>query len=122
MHRYGHLFSTLKTFRNTHGHLWTLLRLSHGENRGSSPLGSANDFSTLAAGISNFSPMDGASDDGNRRHRSAHEHLGELYLVLGDPAKAGQQLATLEEICLISCVETDDLKRAIAAYETLARR
>src|SRR5262249_50268120 len=30
----------------------------------------------------------------NRRHRSAHEHLGELYLVFGDPAKAGQQLAT----------------------------
>jgi Flp pilus assembly protein TadD len=58
----------------------------------------------------------------NRRHRSAHEHLGELYLVFGDPAKAGQQLATLEEICLIPCVETDDLKRAIAAYETLARR
>jgi tetratricopeptide (TPR) repeat protein len=58
----------------------------------------------------------------NRRHRSAHEHLGELYLVLGDPGKAGQQLATLEEICLIHCVETDDLKRAIAAYETLARR
>src|SRR5262249_27769661 len=58
----------------------------------------------------------------NRRHRSAHEHLGELYLVLGDRAKAGQQLATLEEICLIPCVETDDLKRAITAYETLARR
>ena len=58
----------------------------------------------------------------NRRHRSAHEHVGELYLVLGDPAKAGQQLATLEEICLIPCVETDDLTRAIAAYETLARR
>ena len=58
----------------------------------------------------------------NRRHRSAHEHLGELYLVFGDPAKAGQQLAMLEEICLIPCVETDDLKRAIAAYETLARR
>src|SRR5262245_25641094 len=38
---------------------------SHGENRGSSPLGSANDFSILAptwsldvASISNFSPMD----------------------------------------------------------------
>jgi len=58
----------------------------------------------------------------NRRHRSAHEHLGELYLVLGDPAKAEQQLATLEEICLIPCVETDDLKRAIAAYNTLAAR
>lgn len=58
----------------------------------------------------------------NRRHRSAHEHVGELYLVLGDPAKAEQQLATLEEICLIPCVETDDLKRAIAAYNTLATR
>jgi tetratricopeptide (TPR) repeat protein len=58
----------------------------------------------------------------NRRHRSAHEHLGELYLVLGEPAKAGQQLETLEEICLIPCVETDDLKRAIAAYNELATR
>jgi tetratricopeptide (TPR) repeat protein len=58
----------------------------------------------------------------NRRHRSAHEHLGELYLVLGDPAKAGQQLATLEEICLIPCVETDDLKRAIAAYNVVMAR
>jgi len=58
----------------------------------------------------------------NRRHRSAHEHLGELYLALGAPEKAEQQLATLEEICLIPCVETDDLKRAITAYKTLAMR
>jgi tetratricopeptide (TPR) repeat protein len=58
----------------------------------------------------------------NRRHRSAHEHLGELYLVLGEPAKAEQQLATLEDICLIPCAETDDLKRAIATYNTLATR
>jgi len=58
----------------------------------------------------------------NRRHRSAHEHLGELYLVLGEPAKAEQQLATLEDICLIPCAETDDLKRAIAIYNTLAAR
>lgn len=56
----------------------------------------------------------------NRRHRSAHEHLGELYLVLGEPAKAEQQLATLEDISLIPCAETDDLKRAIAVYNTLA--
>ena len=41
-----------------------------GENRGSSPLGSANDFrelrrifSSSGLRISNFSPMDGASDD-----------------------------------------------------------
>jgi tetratricopeptide (TPR) repeat protein len=58
----------------------------------------------------------------NRRHRSAHEHLGELYLVLGEPAKAEQQLATLEDICLIPCVETADLKRAIAVYISLAAR
>jgi tetratricopeptide (TPR) repeat protein len=58
----------------------------------------------------------------NRRHRSAHEHLGELYLVLGEPAAAEQQLSTLEEICLIPCSETDDLKRAIAAYKTVASR
>jgi len=58
----------------------------------------------------------------NRRHRSAHALLGELYLVLGDAAKAGQQLATLEEVCLIPCVETDDLKRAIATYRTIAMR
>jgi tetratricopeptide (TPR) repeat protein len=58
----------------------------------------------------------------NRRHRSAREHLGELYLVLGEPARAEQELATLEEICLIPCVETDDLKRAIAAYNRLVMR
>jgi len=58
----------------------------------------------------------------NRRHRSAYEHIGELYLVLGEPAKAEQQLAMLEEICLIPCVETDDLKRAITTYRSLAAR
>jgi len=58
----------------------------------------------------------------NRRHRSAHAHVGELYLILGDGAKAEQQLATLEDICLIACVETDDLKRAIATYKTAAAR
>ena len=58
----------------------------------------------------------------NRRDRSAHEHLGELYLVLGEPAKTEHELVTLEDICLIPCVETDGLKRAIAAYKALAMR
>jgi tetratricopeptide (TPR) repeat protein len=58
----------------------------------------------------------------NRRHRSAHEHIGELYLALGEPARAELQLATLEEICLIPCAETEDLKRALAAYKALAAR
>ena len=56
----------------------------------------------------------------NSRHRSAHEHLGEAYLVLGEPAKAQQLLAALENLCLLPCEEYDDLKRAIAAYKTLA--
>jgi tetratricopeptide (TPR) repeat protein len=58
----------------------------------------------------------------NPRHRSAHEHLGEAYLVLGEPAKAEQFLAALENLCLIPCEEYNDLKRAIAAYKRLATR
>jgi tetratricopeptide (TPR) repeat protein len=58
----------------------------------------------------------------NPRHRSAREHLGELYLALGEPIKAEEQLAALKEICLIPCDELADLERAIAAYEAAARR
>jgi len=58
----------------------------------------------------------------NPRHRSAHEHLGEAYLVQGDLAKAKEHLAALEKICLIACEEYDDLKRAIAEYNKIARR
>ena len=56
----------------------------------------------------------------NSRHRSAHEHLGEAYLVLEEPAKAQQLLVALENLCLIPCEEYDDLKRAITAYKTWA--
>jgi tetratricopeptide (TPR) repeat protein len=56
----------------------------------------------------------------NRRHRGAHEHLGELYLALDDPSKAEDQLAALESICLIPCEEFGDLKRAIATYRATA--
>src|SRR5437588_404303 len=58
----------------------------------------------------------------NSRHRGAHEHLGELYLVLGELAKAEEHLAALERICLIPCGEFDDLKRAIATYSVSAAR
>jgi len=58
----------------------------------------------------------------NRRHRGAHEHLGELYLTLGEPAQAESQLALLEGICLIPCDEFADLKRAIAAHKISASR
>lgn len=58
----------------------------------------------------------------NPRHRSAHEHLGEAYLVLGEPARAEQLLSALENLCLIPCAEFEDLKRALAAYKRLAER
>jgi len=52
----------------------------------------------------------------NPRHRGAHEHLGEAYLVLGDFARAEEHLAALERICLIPCEEYDELKRLFAEY------
>ena len=58
----------------------------------------------------------------NPRHRSAHEHLGEAYLVQGDLAKAEEHLTALERICLIPCDEYDDLRRAIAKYDKVAER
>jgi Flp pilus assembly protein TadD len=51
------------------------------------------------------------------RHRAAHEHMGEIYLTMGDVAAAEQHLAALEGICLIPCDEYGDLQRAITAYK-----
>ena len=58
----------------------------------------------------------------NPRHRSAHEHLGEVYLLRGDLTKAEEHLTALERICLIPCNEYDDLRRAIAKYNKVAER
>jgi tetratricopeptide (TPR) repeat protein len=58
----------------------------------------------------------------NPRHRSAHEHLGEASLVVGNLTEAEEHLAALERICLIPCEEYDDLKNAIAAYGKSAMR
>ena len=56
----------------------------------------------------------------NPRHRGAREHLGELYLSLGEPIKAEEQRAVLKDICLIGCDEVADLDRAIATYRGMA--
>ena len=56
------------------------------------------------------------------RHRSAHEHMGETYLVIGDLAKAEEHLRVLQELCLLPCVEYRDLQQAIAAYRKSAMR
>jgi tetratricopeptide (TPR) repeat protein len=58
----------------------------------------------------------------NPRHRSAHEHLGETYLVRGNLVKAQEHLAALQDICIIPCIEYDDLQNAIAAYKSFATR
>jgi tetratricopeptide (TPR) repeat protein len=56
------------------------------------------------------------------RHRGAHEYIGEAYLIVNDLPRAEEHLAALERICLISCEEYDDLKKAVAEYRARAGR
>lgn len=51
------------------------------------------------------------------KHRGAHEYLGELYLMMGNLAKAEEHLAKLDDLCFFGCAEYTDLKNAIAAYK-----
>ena len=51
------------------------------------------------------------------KHRGAHEYIGEAYLMLDDLPKAKDHLRTLDSLCLFSCSEYRDLKRAVEAYE-----
>ena len=50
------------------------------------------------------------------RHRGAHEYIGETYLLTGDVTGAEKHLASLRQICLLSCEELEDLEQAIARY------
>ena len=50
-------------------------------------------------------------------HKDAHEYLGELYLRMGDLAKAENQLTRLDNLCFSGCDQLDELKTAIAAYK-----
>ena len=58
----------------------------------------------------------------NPRHRGAHEYLGEAYLMIGNLAKAQEQLAELRRICLIPCAETGHLEQKIAEFRTRASK
>jgi tetratricopeptide (TPR) repeat protein len=53
----------------------------------------------------------------NPRHRGAHEYVGEAYLMTGNLAKAEEQLAVLDKLCLFPCEEYSDLKAAIGEYK-----
>jgi tetratricopeptide (TPR) repeat protein len=54
----------------------------------------------------------------DRKHRGAHEYLGEAYLMVGNVAKAKEHLAELDKLCTFGCSEFSELKKAIASYET----
>lgn len=50
------------------------------------------------------------------KHKGAHEYLGELYVEIGQMAKAKQLLAQLEQLCgNKTCEEYEDLAKFIAA-------
>ena len=46
-------------------------------------------------------------------HRGAHEYIGIAYIQLGQMDKARQHLGALDKLCLFSCEEYRDLKKAI---------
>ena len=48
------------------------------------------------------------------KHRGALEYSGELYLMMGDLPKAEERLTRLDKVCVLSCAEYRDLKKAIA--------
>jgi tetratricopeptide (TPR) repeat protein len=53
--------------------------------------------------------------DFDPNHKSAHEYLGELYVKMGDLAKAREHAAILARLCPRGCEERDDLDKAIRA-------
>jgi tetratricopeptide (TPR) repeat protein len=55
--------------------------------------------------------------DVDPKHKGAHEYLGELYLQTSQLEKAEEQLAILDDICLLTCGEYRDLKKSIKKYK-----
>ena len=51
------------------------------------------------------------------KHRGAHEYLGEAYLMVGNVAKAKEELTSLDKLCFFPCSEYSDLRKAIADHE-----
>ena len=55
------------------------------------------------------------------RHKGAHEYLGEAYLMVGNVAKAKEELSALDKLCFFGCSEYNDLKKAISEHEAKAK-
>ena len=56
------------------------------------------------------------------KHRGALEYSGELFLQLGDLARAEQRLAALEQACGKGCDERRDLEAAVVAFKANGNR
>jgi len=52
------------------------------------------------------------------KHLGANEYLGELYLELGELAKAEERLAVLDKACFFGCEAYSELKQAIKDYKS----
>ena len=52
-------------------------------------------------------------------HRGANEYLGELYLEMGEVAKAEERLKVLDRACFFGCEEYTDLKNALKAAKVI---
>ena len=48
------------------------------------------------------------------KHKGAHEYIGIAYIQMGQLDNAKEHLASLDKICVFSCEEYRDLKKAIA--------
>ncbi|HEY9101586.1 tetratricopeptide repeat protein [Chitinimonas sp.] len=53
----------------------------------------------------------------NPNHKGAHEYLGEAYLMVGNLAKAEEQLKALDKLCWLPCEPYSELKEKIADYK-----
>ena len=51
------------------------------------------------------------------KHRGALEYSGELFLMMGDLARAEQRLAALDKVCFLPCEEFTDLKNAVQRFK-----
>lgn len=84
--------------------------------------GSADLHNDLGFAYRNLKQLDAAFAHYKRalaidpRHRSAHEYIGEAYLMAGDLPGAEKHLEALREICLLPCEEKKDLEEAIEKY------
>jgi tetratricopeptide (TPR) repeat protein len=56
------------------------------------------------------------------KHKDAHEYIGEAYLAMGNLPKAKEHLARLDSLCVFTCSQYRDLKKAVQEYETKGGR